>query len=125
MKIKSFRDLEIWKEVKRIAIIIFRITSNNKFKYDFNFRDQIRRSSVSIASNISEGFERDNNNELIRFLKIAKGSCAELITQIEIATEINHLEKEKSSYLIKDLEILNAKIGKFISYLLKNKTFVT
>lgn len=120
MKIKSFRDLEIWIEAKKIVIDVFKITNSDKFKWDLSLKDQIRKSAVSIPSNISEGFERDSNNELIHYLRIAKGSCAELITQLEIAIEIRYLEKKSTLFIIKQLEVLNARIGKFISYLLKN-----
>jgi four helix bundle protein len=121
MKISSFKDLEIWKEAKEIVVSIYKLTNDNKFKYDFSFKDQIRRSAVSIPSNIAEGFERDNNNELVHFLRIAKGSCAELSTQIEIAYEIIYLDKYKYDNISSKLIILNSKIGKFISYLLTNK----
>jgi len=121
MKIKNFEDLEIWKESKEIAVKIFKITNNIKFKYDLGFKDQIRRSAISIPSNISEGFERNNNNEFIYFLKIAKGSSSELITQLKIAYETGFLLEKEVNYFIERLKIINSKIGKLISYLLKNK----
>ena len=121
MKIKNFEDLEIWKESKEIAVKIFKITNNIKFKYDLGFKDQIRRSAISIPSNISEGFERNNNNEFIYFLKIAKGSSSELITQLKIAYETGFLLEKEANYFIERLKIINSKIGKLISYLLKNK----
>lgn len=100
MKINNFKELEIWKKGIEIVILIFKITNNSKFSLDFSFRDQIRKSAISIPSNIAEGFERDNNNEFIRFLRIAKGSCGELITQLEIAKNINYLKEENVSLLI-------------------------
>jgi len=78
MKIVKFEDLEIWK----LAILgvknIYKLTQNENFSRDFGLRDQIQRAVVSISSNIVEGFEKNNNNEFIRFLKIAKGSCGEV-----------------------------------------------
>lgn len=88
MKINSFKELEIWKKGIEIVVLIFKITNNNKFSLDFSFRDQIRRSAILIPSNIAEGFERDNNNEFVRFLRITKGSCGGLITQLEIAKNV-------------------------------------
>ncbi len=76
-KIEKFEDLVIWQDGVTIAVEIYALFNNSK---DFGFRDQIQRSSVSIPSNIAEGYDRQTNNEFIRFLRIAKGSCAELRT---------------------------------------------
>ena len=67
---------------------------------DFSFRDQIRRSAVSIPSNIAEGYERQTNKEFIQFLFIAKGSCGELRTQIYLALELEYVEKDLGKELI-------------------------
>ena len=67
---------------------------------DFSFRDQIRRSAVSIPSNIAEGYERLTNKEFIQFLFIAKGSCGELRTQIYLALELEYVEKDLGKELI-------------------------
>ena len=76
---------------------------------------------MSIPSNIAEGYERDSRNDFIRFLNIAKGSCAELITQLEIAISVNLLTRQNIEPLIYRLTVLSAKIGKLISYLKKVK----
>lgn len=75
MKIKTFQDLEIWQLAIELVLDIYRISTIGIFSKDFGLRDQIRRAIVSIASNIAEGFEMGNNNDLIRFLRIAKGSA--------------------------------------------------
>ena len=81
-KIEKFEDLNVWIEGMNLAVDIYKSFVNCK---DFGFRDQIRRSAVSIPSNISEGYERQSNKEFIRFLFIAKGSVAELRTQLYLA----------------------------------------
>ncbi|MCK9207663.1 MAG: four helix bundle protein [Salinivirgaceae bacterium] len=87
-RIEKFEDLQIWQEGVELAILIYASLQNCK---DFGFRDQVQRASVSIPSNIAEGFDRLSNNEFIRFLKIAKGSCAELSTQLIIAHKVGLL----------------------------------
>ncbi len=61
MAVKQFEDLEVWKEARRLTQMIYRLTKGERFAKDFGLRDQIRRASVSIMSNISEGYERGGN----------------------------------------------------------------
>ena len=89
-KIQKFEDLEVWKEGVRLSVEIYKSLGGCK---DYSLRDQIQRSSVSIPSNISEGFERKGNKEFIQFLYIAKGSCSELRTPLYIAAETGSIEK--------------------------------
>ena len=121
MKVNRFEDLEIWRLSADVATKMYKLTSNNKFSKDFSLRDQIRRASVSISSNIAEGLEMTNNNDLIKFLRIAKGSAGETRSQLYIALELKYTEKNEYDILKKDLEILSSKIGKFISYLIGKK----
>jgi len=86
----NFEELKVWRKSKDLAVAIFRIFADSK---DFGFKDQITRSALSVPSNIAEGFERESNKELIRFLYIAKGSCGELRTQIIIAKEIGYISE--------------------------------
>jgi four helix bundle protein len=76
----GFKNLEVWRAAKDLAVEIYKITENASFSKDFDLRSQIRRSCISIPSNIAEGDERGTNKEAVRFLYIAKGSLAELIT---------------------------------------------
>jgi len=76
MKITKYEDLKIWKDSISLVKEIYKLTSCGKFSRDYGLRDQIQKAAVSISSNIVEGFEKSNNNEFIRFLKIAKGSLA-------------------------------------------------
>jgi len=107
----SFEDLEIWKEGMRLAVSIYKIIKNCK---DFGFKDQIQRVSVSIPSNISEGFERQTNKEFIQFLYIAKGSCGELRTHIYLAKELGYLSQEDYKTMLEQSKALSAKIQNFI-----------
>ena len=74
-KIEKFEDIEAWKLAREITNLIYDVSSSEKFCRDFALVNQIRRASISILSNIAEGFERSGNKEFLRFLAIAKGSC--------------------------------------------------
>lgn len=121
MKINKFEDLKIWKDSLIITKKIYDITSKLNFSKDFGLRDQIRRAVVSISSNIVEGFEKGNNNEFVRFLKIAKGSTGEVRNQLHIALAIKYISQEEFDNIINGLEKLSGQIGAFISYLEKVK----
>ena len=110
-RIFNFEDLEIWKEGMRLSVSIFKLMISCK---DFGFKDQIQRSSVSIPSNISEGFERQTNKEFIQFLYIAKGSYGELRTQIYLAREFDYLNLEDYKIILEQSKILSSKIQNFI-----------
>ena len=90
-KIHKFEDLEVWKLAFENANLIYDLTSKGPFSKDFSLRDQVRRSAVSVFSNIAEGFERDGNKEFINFLSIAKGSCGELRAQVKFASRLGYI----------------------------------
>jgi four helix bundle protein len=83
--------LDVWKRSCRLSVEVYKYFSECR---DSGFKDQITRSSLSIGSNIAEGIEKDSNKETLRFIEIARGSTAELITQIYIGIEIGYIEKE-------------------------------
>ena len=84
----GYRNLDVWKKSKELAVQVYLFTKDSSLERDYGLVDQMRRSSVSIASNIAEGDERDSNKDAIRFFYIARGSAAELYTQLEIASEV-------------------------------------
>ena len=107
----NFEDLEIWKEGMRISVKIYKLLKDCK---DFGFRDQIQRASVSVPSNIAEGYERQTNKEFIQFLFIAKGSCGELRTQLYLAKEFNYIKQEDFQIVLQQSKLLSSKIQNFI-----------
>ncbi len=117
MKFTSFEELNIWKESIEIAKKIYEITGDSLFAKDFALRDQLRRAAISISSNIVEGFERDNNNEFVRYLKIAKGSTGEVRSQLYLSKEIGYVSSELFLGMNTKLHDLSLQIGKLISYL--------
>ena len=126
MKITNFEDLDIWKASLKNVKVIYDLSASGLFGKDFTLRDQIRRAAISICSNVVEGFEKNNNNELIRYLKIAKGSLGEVRAQLIIANTLGYISETTLQLTIDDLMNLADQIGKFISYLemkRKNKEF--
>ncbi|MCU0338678.1 MAG: four helix bundle protein [Spirosomaceae bacterium] len=95
--IQKFEDLTVWQNGLSLAIEIYKTLAQTK---DYGLRDQMQRASVSIPSNIAEGFEREYNKEFVRFLRVAKGSAGELRTQIYIAVGIGMIDKETGNDLI-------------------------
>jgi four helix bundle protein len=91
----NFKDLKVWQQSKDLAADIYRLTDKGHFIKDFGLRDQMRRASVSIPSNIAEGDDLDTDKQSIRHFYIARGSIAELRTQLIISMEIEYITTEK------------------------------
>ena len=111
---KGFRDLIVWQKAKDLAVTIYRVSEEGALSRDYGLRDQIRRSAVSVASNLAEGDERDTDKESVRFFYIAKGSLAELRTQLQIAFEAGRLGKAFYETVEVDCETLGKMIGSLI-----------
>ena len=88
----GFRSLRVWQKGKDLAVYIYEITNAGEFNKDYGLKDQIRRAVVSIPSNIAEGDELDTDKQAVRHFFIAKGSCAEVLTQAIIAHEIGYID---------------------------------
>ncbi len=108
----SFEDLRIWQEGLKLCDGIY---STLKSCRDYGLRDQMQRSSVSIPSNIAEGFELHTNKAFIRYLYIAKASGGELRTQLYIAIKQGYVDKKKGQELIGFAKRLNKMIANFIT----------
>ena len=109
---QSFEDLFIWQEGVELSVDLYTSLKGCK---DFGLRDQIQRSSVSVPSNIAEGFERQTDKEFIQYLYIAKGSSAELRTQLYIASRVLIIEKDKCLSFIMRAKKNSAMIQNLIS----------
>jgi len=94
-KIKSFQDLKIWQKGIQLVEQIYNASKSLPKEEIYGLQSQIRRSAVSIPSNIAEGFARLHNKEYRNFLYISLGSCAELTTQIIIATRLKYIEQTR------------------------------
>ena len=94
-KLKSFEDLIAWQKARVLTRMIYKETINGKLRHDYGVRDQIRRASVSVMSNIAEGFERGSKREFHQFLVIAKASCAEVRAQLYVAYDADFISRER------------------------------
>ena len=119
--IEKFEELEVWKLIMDLCTAIYKLTNTELFSKDFGLKDQIRRCSVSVPSNISEGFERDSRNQFLYFLAIAKGSCGELRTQLKIAKNLNYLNEEEFIILNDKCFSVSKQLGGFITYIKNHK----
>ena len=89
--VTRFEDLEAWQRARTLCNEVYAVSNKGIFSKDFGLKDQIRRASVSILSNIAEGFERSGSREFIQFLSIAKGSAGELRSQLYVALDQGYL----------------------------------
>ena len=98
-KIERFEDLIAWQKARELTKQVYSITNEGAFAKDFGLRDQIRRASVSIMSNIAEGFDRGGRAEFHQFVVIAKGSCAEVRSQLYVALDAGYIPEDQFSEL--------------------------
>lgn len=110
----GYRNLVVWKKAKELAIEVYRLTNDESIRRDFSLVDQMRRSAVSVPSNIAEGDERKSDKDSVRFFHIAKGSLAELSTQLEIARDVGYFTEAQVEPLITQCEELGKMLGALI-----------
>jgi len=120
-KIKDFKDLNTWQESHKLVLIIYKITKNFPKEEIFGLTSQMRRASVSITSNIAEGFGRQGYKEKIQFYYLAQGSLIELKNQILIARDIKYLNIEDSEELNKQADLSHKLLQGLIT---KSKSFL-
>jgi four helix bundle protein len=118
--IKSFEDLEIWQAARQLSAEIYKATQVGSFAKDYGLRDQIRKSAISVLSNIAEGFERDGNKEFVQFLSISKGSLGELQAQLYIALDQQYIERQQFIQLQQSAADIAKRIGALMAYLKKS-----
>ena len=117
MKVKDYKDLHIWQKGIEIVDKIYSATNGFPKIELYGLTTQMRRSAVSIPSNIAEGFVRKHTKEYKQFLYVSLGSCAELDTQVIIADKRNYVAKEKLEELSEDINHESRMIASFINKL--------
>ena len=110
----DFQKLKVWQRAKELAVFICKVTGQGTLAKDYGLRDQIRRSAVSIPSNIAEGDELNTDRQSINFFYIAKGSSAELLTQVIIAHEITYLTHQHFDHIQKECRIISSMLTNLI-----------
>ena len=111
---KRFEEIDAWKKSRELTKRVYALSRVGAFARDFALRDQIRRASVSIMSNIAEGYDRSGTGEFVQFLAIAKGSAAEVKCQLYIALDENYIDESTFN----DLSTLVTEIGSMIGGLM-------
>ena len=113
-------DIEAWQLARELTCEVYGATKNVGFNHDYGLSNQIQRASVSIMSNIAEGFERGGNKEFINFLCIAKGSCGEVRSQLYVALDLKYITEEKFDHLCKLCNRISKMLYRLIDVLKKS-----
>jgi len=116
-KYNKFEDLPVWQAAKKLAVDIYKTVNSTKLAKDFGLREQMQRSAVSVSSNIAEGFERGSKQEFVQFLYVARGSCGELRSQLQIAKDVGYLSQDEPDALCGLAQDISGQINGFIEYL--------
>jgi len=118
----NYKDLDVWKSSMLLAEEVYKTTREYPVHEQYSITSQIRRSAVSVPSNIAEGATRNSDNEFIRFLYIAQGSLAELETQLILSQKLNYITPEQLQTLINQKDQTAKMIYGLINY---NKRKIT
>ena len=121
VRVEKLEDLNVWQRSRELVGDVYGMTRREKFKKDFILVDQIRRSAVSVMSNIAEGFERGSTPAFIQFLYIAKGSCGEVRSQLYVASDQNYIDKLELERIKEKARQVSGMIGNLIAYLRRTR----
>ncbi len=114
---RRFEEIDAWQSARKLTQYVDALSAKGSFARDFGLREQMRRSVVSIMSNIAEGFESRTPAMFIEFLGRAKGSASELRAQEHVARDVGHISAPGFKRLLKECELCSGQISRFISYL--------
>src|SRR2546422_2621807 len=114
---KSFEGIEAWKRARQLTKQVYDLTGVGAFARDFGLKDQIRRASVSVMSNIAEGFERSGTGEFMQFLAMAKGSAGEVRSQLYVALDQGYLQQSVFDTLSASATEISRMLSGLMSYL--------
>lgn len=114
---QRFEDIEAWQKARELTKAIYAMSNDGQFARDFGLRDQIRRASVSIMSNIAEGFGRGGNKEFMQFLSTAKGSASEVQAQLYVAIDAGYINQDQFQKLYSETEATARMIAGLLRYL--------
>jgi four helix bundle protein len=120
VKITTFEDIKAWQASRVLAKMVYdAVKSNRDCSNNYKFREQIQSAAVSVVSNIAEGFSRRTTKEFIQFLFIAKGSAAEVQSQLYVALDQGYINQEKFNELYSKSDEVARLLSGFVQYLLK------
>ncbi len=116
--IRRFEDIEAWQTARLLVNSVYQVTSKGKFERDYGLRDQIRRASVSILSNIAEGFESRTQAQFIEYLGRARGSAGEVRAQLYVSLDLDYVSNDEFREVFALAETCSRQIFRFMEYLL-------
>ncbi len=119
MKIERFEDVDAWKDARKLVNMNYDISDKACFSKDFSLKNQIRSASVSIMSNIAEGFDRSSDREFTQFLVIARASASEVKSQLYVALDRRYIERGDFKVIYEQANRVINLINGFIRYLKK------
>ena len=111
---KRFEEMDVWKRGCKLVCDVYRASREGDLAKDFALRDQLRRSAISVPSNIAEGYERDSEGAFANMLSIAKGSVGELRTQLYIAAKLGYIDSQERKALVKEAEAISRMLASLI-----------
>jgi four helix bundle protein len=118
--IRRFEEIEAWKTARELTKLVYAFSNRGKFERDFGLKDQIRRASVSVMSNIAEGFESKTQPQFIKYLGFAKASAGEVRSQLYITRDLDYISDEEFKKAFSLAEKSSGQIARFIAYLEQN-----
>ncbi len=118
--IRRFEEIEAWQTARELTTLVYRLSSVGKFERDYGLKDQIRRASVSVMSNIAEGFESKTQAQFIKYLSYAKASAGEVRSQLYIARDLEYISDEDFNLVFNLAEKASGQVARFVGYLERN-----
>lgn len=115
----SFEDLQVYKSTIQFTVKIFDLLRQDSLKKEFAFIDQLKRATLSVSNNIAEGFERETDKELIRFLYFSKGSAGEVRNILNVLEAVGYLTQEETLLLKQDIIGISKQLSNYIKYIKK------
>ena len=115
--IQRFEEIKAWQTARQLSRLVYTLSGRDAFARDFGLRDQIRRASVSILSNIAEGFESQTRILFISYLHRAKGSAVELRAQAYVALDAGYIDSGDFERIQKMADTCGRQLRRFIDYL--------
>lgn len=119
---RHFTDIHAWQTAKTVAVAVYRLGDTPPLTRDFTLKDQMRRAALSIMSNIGEGFARGTDKQFIHFLDIARGSAAELESQLLLTSELHPALSQPIETIRQDLDRTLVLIARLTAYLTRSTT---
>ena len=119
---KTFEEINAWQNARVLVKDVYAMTRNGAFNHDYGLKDQIQRAAISVCSNIAEGFERRGNKEFVNFLWIAKGSTAEVCSQLYNARDLGYITDERFNVMYDSAKQIGGMLFNLITVLSSNST---